>query len=90
MMQLCPGWQSADVWQATWHLPQVHTRPWLQSLLRTHVPPTSIFFAELQPTKSQAETTIKERMRDQDADISILQFCFCRREGPAGKGITAA
>jgi hypothetical protein len=54
------------------------------------VPPTSIFFAELQPTKSQAETTIKERMRDQDADISILQFCFCRREGPAGKGITAA
>ena len=58
--------------QATWHLPQVHTKPWLQSLLRMQVPPASIFFAPLQPTNSQDETIIKPRMRD--TDIPILQI----------------
>ena len=79
-MQVSPAGQSADVWQAAWHLPQVHTRPWLQSLLRTHVPPTSIFIGELQPAASDVETTIKPRTRCHDADISIIQVCFgCRR-----------
>ena len=71
-MQLWPTGQSADVWQASWHLPHVHARGWLQSLLRTHAPPTSIFFAELHPAAKQAETTIKLKMRNHDTDISIL------------------
>jgi hypothetical protein len=73
-MQLCPAGQSAVVLQAAWHLPQVHTRDWLQSLLSTHAPPTSIFFASLQPTKSHNEVIIKPGTRNRDADISILQF----------------
>jgi hypothetical protein len=82
-MQLCPGGQSADARQATWHLPQVHTRDWLQSLLRMHEPPTSIFFAWVQPAASQAEASIKPRMRNHDADISILQLCFADRKNRA-------
>jgi len=46
----------------------------LQSLLSTHAPPTSIFFASLQPTKSHNEVIIKPGTRNRDADISILQF----------------
>jgi hypothetical protein len=72
--QLCPVGQSAEVWQASWHLPAVHTKESLQSLLSTHAPPTSIFFGELQPTASNAETIIKPRTRD--TDISSLQFCL--------------
>jgi hypothetical protein len=90
MMQLCPAGQSVEVWQASWHLPAVHTSGELQSLLRMQVPPTSIFFGPLQPTMRNDETMIDPRMRCPDADISILQFCFCRREGRAGKGITGA
>jgi hypothetical protein len=83
--QLCPAGQSADVWQTSWHLPAVQTRVPVQSLLRTQVPPTSIFFAELlQLTTSQDETTIKPGMRN-DADISILQVCFQRPEEPTGR-----
>jgi hypothetical protein len=59
----------------------VHTKDPLQSLLRMHVPPTSIFFAPLHPAARQAETTTKPRMRD--ADISILQFCFAHRKNQA-------
>jgi hypothetical protein len=44
----------------------------LQSLLRTHAPPTSIFFAELQPAAKQAETTVKLKTRNHDTNISIL------------------
>jgi len=33
---------------SVWHRPEVHTSEPVQSLLRMHVPPTSIFFAELQ------------------------------------------
>jgi hypothetical protein len=62
----------------------VHTKEPVQSLLRMHVPPTSIFFAELQPAGSHAETTIKPRTRD--VDISILQVCFQRPEKPTGRG----
>jgi hypothetical protein len=58
----------------------VHTKDPLQSLLRMHVPPTSIFFAEVHPAASQAETTIKPRMRNHDADISILLFRFAHRK----------
>jgi hypothetical protein len=76
--QLCPVGQSAEVWQASWHLPAVHTKEPVQSLFSTQVPPTSIFFAELQPAASDAETTIKPRMRD--TDISSLQFGFRLRE----------
>jgi hypothetical protein len=71
-MQLWPAEQSVDARQATWHRPEVHTRDPLQSLLRMHAPPTSIFFVELQPAASHAETTIKPRTRD--TDISILQI----------------
>jgi hypothetical protein len=76
--QLWSVGQSAEVWQASWHLPMVHTSGELQSLLRMHVPPTSIFFVPLQPAASQAKATVKPRMRD--ADISILQFCFAHRK----------
>jgi hypothetical protein len=48
----------------------VHTKDPLQSLLRMHVPPTSIFFAEVHPAASQAETTIRPRMRDADIQSS--------------------
>jgi hypothetical protein len=68
MMQLCPVGQSAEVWQIAWHLPQVHTKEPLQSLFRTHAPPTSIFFAA-QPTGSHVETIIRPKMRILDADI---------------------
>jgi hypothetical protein len=71
-MQLWPAGQSVDARQATWHRPEVHTREPPQSLLRMQVPPTSIFFAELQPAASHTETTIKPRTRD--TDISILQI----------------
>jgi hypothetical protein len=76
--QLCPAGQSADVWHSSWHLPAVHTKEPLQSLFSTQVPPTSIFFAELQPAASDAETTIKPRTRD--TDISSLQFGLRPRE----------
>jgi hypothetical protein len=71
MMQLCPGWQSADVWQATWQMPHVHTKEPPQSLLSMQVPPTSIFLAPLHPARSHAEAIIKPRMRD--VDIPILR-----------------
>jgi hypothetical protein len=61
-------------------MPQVHTKDPLQSLLRMHVPPTLIFFSPPHPSASQAETTIKPRMRKHDADVSILQFCFAHRK----------
>jgi hypothetical protein len=76
--QLCPVGQSAEVWQASWHLPMVHTNVPLQSLLRMHVPPTSILLGELQPIASDAEIIIKPRTRD--TDISSLQFGFRLRE----------
>ncbi len=79
-MQLCPSGQSAEVWQASWHLPAVHTSGELQSLLRVQVPPTSIFFASLQPTMRQAETTTKPRIRSDDADISFLLVGLRHRE----------
>jgi hypothetical protein len=72
--QFCPVGQSIDAWQASWHLRSVHSSDELQSLLRMHVPPTSIFFDELQPTRSHDETIVKPRRRF--ADISILQSCF--------------
>jgi hypothetical protein len=73
--QLCPSGQSADVWQASWHLPMVHIKGWLQSLLSTHVAP-NLSFSEspLQPAVSHDESAIRPRMRD--ADIAILQFRF--------------
>ena len=74
-MQLCPAGQSPDVRQASWHFPIVHTKDSLQSLLSMHVPPTSIFFAGLQPTKSKVEASIRPRTRIHDADMSVLQFC---------------
>jgi hypothetical protein len=67
-MQLCPAAQSADVWQATWHLPMLHTRDALQSLLSMHVPPTAIFVSPLQPTTSPDKTIVKPRMRNLDAN----------------------
>jgi hypothetical protein len=48
----------------------VHTKGLLQSVLRMHVAPASIFFAELQPTTSHDETIINPTRRN--ADISIL------------------
>jgi hypothetical protein len=54
----------------------VHTKDPLQSLLKMHVPPTSIFFAPPHPAASQAETTIRPEMRNHDTDISILQLYF--------------
>lgn len=57
----------------------VHSKDPLQSLLRMHVPPTSIFFAEVHPTASQTEAAMKPRRRDHDTDISILQLCFAHR-----------
>jgi hypothetical protein len=72
--QFCPVGQSIEAWQASWHLPSVHSSGELQSLFRMQVPPTSIFFGELQPVRSHAETIVKPRRRA--ADISILQFCF--------------
>ena len=77
--QLCPARQSAVVWQATWHTPEVHTKEPVQSLLRMHVPPTSIFLDELHADVSHAETTIKPRTRD--TDISILQVRFGVQKG---------
>jgi hypothetical protein len=56
----------------------------MQSLLRMQVPPTSIFFGEVQPAASHAETTIKPRTRDRD--ISILRVCFQRPEESTGRG----
>jgi len=76
-MQLWPAGQSVDARQATWHTPEVHTSEPPQSLLRMQVPPTSIFFAELQPAASHTETTINPRTRD--TDISILQAIATRR-----------
>jgi hypothetical protein len=61
----------------------VHSKDPLQSLLRMHVPPTSIFFAPPQPATSQAETTIKPTRRNHDTNISILQFCFAHRKNQA-------
>jgi hypothetical protein len=58
-------------------LPKLHDKGELQSLLIMHPPPTSIFFAELQPATSQDDVTTKPRTRD--ADISILQFVFWLR-----------
>jgi hypothetical protein len=46
-----------------------------------HVPPTSIFFVELQPAASHTETTIKPRTRD--ADISTLQLRLLDGRGEA-------
>jgi hypothetical protein len=78
-----PAEQSADVWQASWHLPTVHTRGWMQSLFMMQLPPTSILLAELQPAASEAETTIKPRMRNHDTDISLLQLCVADRKDRA-------
>jgi hypothetical protein len=52
----------------------VHTKPWLQSLFITQVPPTSILLGPLQPIASHAETIIKPKRRSHDADISNLQI----------------
>jgi hypothetical protein len=76
-MQLWPAGQSVDARQATWHTPEVQTREPPQSLLRMQVPPTSIFFAELQLAASHTETAIKSRTRD--TDISILQAIATRK-----------
>ena len=78
-MQLWPAGQSVDARQATWHRPEVHTKEPVQSLLRMHVPPTSIFLDELHADVSHAETTIKPRTRD--TDISILQVRFGVQKG---------
>jgi hypothetical protein len=85
-MQLWPAGQSVDTRQAVWHRPEVHTSEPVQSLLRMHVPPTSIFFAELQPAASHTETTTKTRTRD--ADISILQI-GCHQTIAIAKGLLA-
>jgi hypothetical protein len=85
-MQLWPAGQSVDTRQAVWHRPEVHTSEPVQSLLRMHVPPTSIFFAELQPAASHTETTTKPRTRD--ADISILQI-GCHQTIAIAKGLLA-
>jgi hypothetical protein len=61
----------------------LHTRGLLQSVLRMHVAPGCIFFAEPQPTASHDETIIKPRTRD--ADISILQIGFRSRESQAAR-----
>jgi hypothetical protein len=61
----------------------VHTRGWVQSLFMMQLPPTSILLAELQPAASEAETTIKPRRRNHDADIPILQLCFVDRKNRA-------
>jgi hypothetical protein len=83
-----PAEQSADVWQASWHFPMVHTRGWVQSLFMMQVPPASILFSELQPAASQTEAAIKPRMRNHDTDISILQLCFAIREKRAPRKIS--
>jgi hypothetical protein len=75
-MQLSPFWQSDDARQATWQMPQVHTKEPPQSLLRMQVPPTSIFFGEVQPAASHAVLITKPKTRCQNADISILRGCF--------------
>jgi hypothetical protein len=74
--QVSPGGQSTDAWQASWHLPSVHSSGELQSLFRMQVPPTSIFFGELQPARSHAETIVKPNRRNHFTDMSDLQFGF--------------
>jgi hypothetical protein len=85
MMQLWPGWQSADVWQETWQKPQVHTRPWLQSLLRMHVPPRSNFsWLLLQAARAQAKQ-IQVATR-----TVFIAFSFWDRNSLLGTGLAIA
>jgi hypothetical protein len=72
--QFSPAGQSSGSWQAWWHLPIVHVRNSLQSLVSVHDPPTSMVGELSQPTASHDAAMVKPRMRSHDADILNLQF----------------
>jgi hypothetical protein len=83
LVHISPTGQSTVARHPSWHLLMVHTKGWLQSLLRRHVAPISIFFKSLHPTARQADVTTKPRTRNRETDdILNLQVCLQRRKIP--------